>query len=268
MKTRIFVLMVCLAAMVGVLPFRGPTAAHSEEGWQERKGNHFIVYYKNAPLDFIESVEEMAEYYYEEITRDMGFTRYKGWTWDERAKIYIYDNVEDFQQVGEYAMWAEGVASSRQRVIRSFPAAHGFFDSTLPHEMGHIIFREFVGFKARIPIWFEEGIAMYQEKGRRWGANDTVRQAIKDGKFMSLKDMTSMQLSGRINTETIQLFYAESASIVNYIMDELGQQRFVNLCRKLQGGDLFEWVFASVYVRFKDLDALNKAWVEYLRTGK
>ena len=242
--------------------------AHAEDEWKERKGNHFILYYKNAPLDFVKSVEEMAEYYYEEITRNMGFTRYKGWTWDGRARIYIYDNAEDFQQVGEYAMWAEGVASSRQRVIRSFPAAHGFFDSTLPHEMGHIIFREFVGFKAKIPIWFEEGVAMYQEKARRWGANEVVRQAIKDGKFMSLKDMTALELSGRMNTETIQLFYAESASIVNYIIDELGQQRFTNLCRKLQAGDPFEWVFTSVYVRFKDLDALNKAWVDYLVTGK
>ena len=261
MKIRIFALVFCLTAMFLV-------AAHGEEEWEERKGNHFIIYYKNAPLDFIKSVEEMAEYYYDEITRNMGFTRYKGWTWDERAKIYIYDNVADFQQVGEYAMWAEGVASSRQRVIRSFPAAHGFFDSTLPHEMGHIIFREFVGFKAKIPVWFEEGVAMYQEKARRWGADDTVRQAIKDGKFMSLKDMTAIELSDRINVETIQLFYAESASIVKYLIDELGQQRFVNLCRKLQDGDPFERVFVAAYVRFKDLAALNKAWVEYLRTGK
>ena len=51
---------------------------------------------------------------------------------------------------------------------------------------------------------------------------------------------------------------------MNYIIDELGQQRFINLCRKLQAGNPFEWVFTSVYVRFKDLDALNKAWVEYL----
>jgi len=109
---------------------------------------------------------------------------------------------------------------------------------------------------------------MYQEKARRWGANEVVRQAIKDGKFMSLKDMTALELSGRMNTEQIQLFYAESASIVNYIIDDLGQQRFINLCRKLQAGDPFEWVFTSVYVRFKDLDALNKTWVEYLRTEK
>ena len=49
--------------------------AHAEDEWKERKGNHFILYYKNAPPDFVKSVEEMAEYYYEEITRNMGFTR-------------------------------------------------------------------------------------------------------------------------------------------------------------------------------------------------
>lgn len=259
-RAALLFILCCVVNPIGV--------ARAEEAWKERKGNHFILYYKNAPPDFIQSVEEMAEYYYDEITRNMGFTRYKGWNWDERAKIYIYDNAEDFQQIGEYAKWSEGVASSRERVIRSFPAAHGFFDSTLPHEMGHIIFREFVGFKAKIPVWFEEGVAMYQEKARRWGANDAVRQAIKDGKFMSLNDMTAMELSGRMNTEMIQLFYAESASVVNYIIDELGQQRFSNLCRKLQAGDPFEWVFTSVYVRFKNLDALNKAWVDYLTTGK
>lgn len=261
MKRAVLLLILCCVVSA-------TDVALAEAEWKERKSGHFIIYYKNAPLDFIESVEEMAEYYYEEITRNMGFTRYKSWSWDERARIYIYDDVKDFQQTGEYATWSEGVASSRQRVIRSFPAAHGFFDSTLPHEMGHIIFREFVGFKAKIPLWFEEGVAMYQEKARRWGAHEAVRQAIKDGKFMSLNDMTAIELSGRMSTEKVQIFYAESASIVNYIIDELGQQRFINLCRKLPDGDPFEWVFSSVYVRFKDLDALNKAWVDYLTTGK
>lgn len=206
----------------------------------------------------------MAEYYYEEITRNMGFTRYKGWNWDERAKIYIYDDSEDFKKGGHF-QWAEGVASSRQRVIRTFPSAHGFFDSTLPHELGHIIFREFIGFKAQVPLWLEEGIAMYQEKARRWGAHDAVRKALKDGTFMSLNDMTGFELSGRMDTAMVQLFYAESASLVNYLLDELGEQRFINLCRKLKDGGPFDWAFTSVYVRFKNLDDFNKAWVAYLQ---
>jgi len=232
--------------------------------WKEYKRIHFIVYYKNAPFDFVETVEEASGQYYLDITENMGFTRYKGWNWDKRAKIYIYDNADDYVINGKQAGWSHGVASPRDKVIRTFPSAHGFFDSTLPHELGHIIFREFIGFKARIPSWFEEGVAMHQEKARRWGAHDTVRKAIEDGTFKPLSELSITNLRYRSSKELINLFYAESASVVNFLINEYGKQRFVRLCRKLKDGDRFSWALDSIYVRFKNVDDLNKAWVKYL----
>jgi len=232
--------------------------------WKEYKRQHFIIYYKNAPFDFVETVAKTSRQYYSEITSNLGFMRYKGWNWDERAKIYIYDNADDFVVSGKHAGWSHGVASPRDKVIRTFPSAHGFFDSTLPHELGHIIFREFIGFKARIPSWFEEGVAMYQEKARRWGAHDTVRQAIKDGTFKNLNELSITNLRYRSNKDLVNLFYAESASIVNFLIGEYGQQRFVRLCRKLKEGGPFSWAIDSIYVRFKNVSDLNDAWVKYL----
>lgn len=232
--------------------------------WKEYKRQRFIVYYKKAPFDFVETVEEASGQYYLEITSNLGFTRYKGWSWDNRAKIYIYDNAEDYIVTGKQAGWSHGVASPRDKVIRTYPSAHGFFDSTLPHELGHIIFREFIGFKARIPSWFEEGVAMYQEKARRWGAHDTVRKAIADGTFKSLDELTITSLRRRPSNDLVHLFYAESASIVNFLISEYGQQRFVRLCRKLKEGGPFSWALDSVYVRFKNIGDLNDAWVKYL----
>ena len=199
-----------------------------------------------------------------EITSDLGFTRYKGWNRDERAKIYIYDNADDYVTSGKQISWSHGVASPRDKVIRTFPSAHGFFDSTLPHELGHIIFREFIGFKARIPAWFEEGVAMSQEKARRWGAHDTVRQAIADGTFKPLAELSITSLRRKTSKELVNLFYAESASVVNFLISEYGQQRFVRFCRKLKEGGPFSWALDSVYVRFKDVNDLNDAWVRYL----
>ncbi len=256
MYLRIFVLMACLS-----LALNGETWA--TENWKERKSTHFIIYYNQAPAAFIDNVEEMAEYYYSKIASDMGFTRYKSWSWDKRAKIYIFDNAEDFQKSGELH-WADGVTYSSAKIIRSFPAAHGFFDSTLPHELAHIIFREFVGLKAKVPVWFEEGIAMYQEKARRWGADDIVRQALKDGTFLSLEEMAQIQLSDKMDLKVIKLIYAESASVINYLINTWGRQRFVMLCRKLQNNTQFEWAVHSVYINFKDIQQLNKAWVAYL----
>jgi hypothetical protein len=233
--------------------------------WKEYKRQHFIIYYKDAPFDFVETVERSAERYYVEITRNLGFTRYKGWSWDERAKIYIYDDMNDYVESSKQAGWSSGAALPKLKIIRTFPSAHGFFDSTLPHELGHIIFREFVGFKARVPAWFEEGVAMYQEKAKRWGAHDEVRKAMENGTFKPLNELSIMRVKHGTKRDLINLFYAESASIVNFMINEFGDQRFVHFCRKLKDGNPFSWSLDSVYARFKDVDDLNDAWVKYLK---
>lgn len=58
------------------------TLPASAKEWKEYKRQHFIIYYKNAPFDFVENVEKASGQYYLEITDNMGFTRYKGWNWD------------------------------------------------------------------------------------------------------------------------------------------------------------------------------------------
>jgi hypothetical protein len=251
--------------LIGIaLAFNIGAAVYAEE-WNEYKPQHFIIYYKSAPLDFVETVAKTSEEYYTEITSNLGFTRYKVWSGDERVQIYIYDHAEDYVASGKQAGWSHGVASPRDKVIRTFPSAHGFFDSTLPHELGHIIFREFVGFKTWIPAWFEEGVAMYQEKAKRWGAHQAVREAIENGTFRTLEELSMLRLKSGTDQELINLFYAESASVVNFLISEHGKQLFVRLCRKLEEGKPFAWAIDSVYVRLKSIDGLNKAWVQYLK---
>ena len=252
-----------IAIILFAFAFMGSSACARE--WKEHKRQHFIIYYKKAPFDFVQTVERTAEQYYVEITRNLGFTRYKGWNWDERAKIYIYDDMKDYVESSKQAGWSSGAASPKFKLIRTFPSAHGFFDSTLPHELGHIIFREFVGFKARVPAWFEEGVAMYQEKAKRWGSHDLVRKAIEDGTFKPLNELSLMRVRARTNMALVKLFYAESASVVNFMINEFGEQKFVRLCRKLKDGKPFSWAVDSVYVRFKNVDDLNDAWVKYLK---
>jgi len=235
----------------------------AEDRWQELKSDHFIVYYKEAPLDFVHNVQESAEQYYREINDNLGFTRYEGWTYDRRAKIYIYNDQEDFSK-DAHARWAHGVASVQNREIRTFPSAHGFFDSTLPHELGHIVFREFIGITEQVPLWLDEGVAMYQEKAKRWGANKLVQQAIQKGQFIPLDELTHMVLYSDTPRETVELYYAEAASITYFMITELGKFRFVNFCRKLKEGSSFENALHHAFARVKNLNDLNKLWVAYL----
>ncbi len=237
--------------------------AEEQQKWKESRSSHFLIYYNQAPEDFVKNVELLAEEEYETIAQNLGFTRYEGWTWDQRAKIYIYDDQEHYIGARNIS-WSHGMALVKEKVIRTFPTAAGFFDSILPHELGHIIFREFVGYKSKIPLWLDEGVAMYQEKAKRWGANKLVTKALAEGKFIPLKQLSQIMLNDNSDQATVELFYAEAASIVYFMITELGDYRFVNFCRQLKEGCRMDDAIHRAYARFENMNDLNDVWVKYL----
>ncbi|MBF0387772.1 MAG: hypothetical protein HQL20_07955 [Candidatus Omnitrophica bacterium] len=235
--------------------------------WREVKSEHFVVYYKKAPLRFVENTSTRAEDNYRRTAVSLGFTRYKGWTWSGRVKIYIYDDAADYQAASGLG-WAAGSVQTRAKTISAFPAAQGFFDSTLPHEIGHIIFRDFVGSEAAVPLWLEEGAAMYQEESGRWGADAEVRQIIEQGKFIPLEDLTRLELGRDSDRELVRIFYVEAASLTSFLIDEGEMYRFARLCRELNSGTRFEWALKKAYMKYQTINALEADWKGHLNHEK
>lgn len=251
-----------------IVVFHAQAAFSADEKWNEHRSAHFLIYYRSIPVDFIKTVERAAEDHYQEIARGLGFRREESWLSEKRAKIYIYESADDYMTSAKQYQWSHGAAFAAEKTIRTFPAAHGFFDSTLPHEMGHIILREFIGLEPKLPLWFEEGVAMYQEKAKRFGANAVVKNAVENGEFIPLKQLTDMRLYSDSPPQTLELFYAESASIVYYMISQLGDHNFVRFCRALKDGKNFSDALKEVYIRFKNLDDLNRSWLNYLEQIK
>jgi hypothetical protein len=227
--------------------------------WREEKSDHFIVYFKNAPADFVQKAIKRAEEIYRRTTTTLGITRYDPWTWDKRVKIFIYDNATDYRSSAGYG-WSGGIVGVDGRTIMTYPSASGFFDSLLPHELGHIVFRDHLGSKAVVPLWLSEGVAMYQEEGGRIGADDEVRSAINSGRFIPLKDLSYVVLDGNSNQAFVELFYAEAASVVNFLLTEGETYRFQRLCRDLQEGTRFEWALKKAYMKYQTISDLEKDW--------
>jgi len=237
----------------------------AEEGWHEQKSTHFIAYYKDAPVDFIEEVLDAAEDDYHKITRELGFTRYKYWLWDQRAKIYIYNDADDYHNTTGKPKWASGHAVYEFKTIFTYPLASGFFDTLLPHELAHIIFREFIGFKNRkVPLWLDEGVATYQERTKRWGADKKVKKAIKEGRFIPLDELTKIRDLQSVDKATVNLFYNESVSIVYFLISKHGRYNFMTFCKALRDGKSLDRAIDRAYTRFDDLEDLNEVWYRYL----
>ncbi len=241
-------------------------ADNSQDDWKQMKGQEFIIYYRaDVPEDFVQTTMDTAEEEFKRVADNMGIINNRNRAWENQVKIYIYSERDDYVKNGGQATWSHGSAFAKARTIKTFPEAVGFFDTILPHELGHIIFRDYIGFTAVVPLWFEEGVAIYQEKAKRLGSKKSVQEAIENGQFIPLTQLSGMRLYKESKAQVVDLFYIESASAVYYLITELGEQEFYMLCDELKNNTPFQEALHKVYLRFRDLDDLNQAWVEYLR---
>lgn len=253
--------------LIFALFYAGPAPAQNTAIlWNAEKSEHFIIYYRDAPREYLDELVKNAERYYNSITAELGFTRFDGfWTWDKRARIYLYKDIKEYQDLTKPPIWAGAGVNIHSREISTYVNMSHFFESILPHELGHIIFREFVGFDRRLPIWMDEGVVSYLEKERLGAMLKTARTLVRMKSFMTLEELTAVR-----SPETIVLpyiFYSEAASVIGFLMDEYGKDKFVSFCQRLKGlrqGE--EWFDAMKDVYgFKDLAAMNEKWVEFLR---
>ncbi len=250
----------------GLLMANISLADDPQNNWQQMNGGDFNIFYRaSVPEDFVQTTMDTAEDELKRVTDNLGITNAPSWRGDRQIKVYIYSDRDDFVKNGGQALWAHGVAFARARTIKLYPDATGFFDTILPHELGHIIFRDYIGFTPEVPLWFEEGVAIYQEKAKRLGSDEIVKQAIENGQFIPLSQLTSMRLYKDTDNKVVDLFYSESASVVHYMITGIGEQEFYMLCGEIKNNIPFPEALHKVYLRFKAIDDLNQAWMDSLQ---
>jgi len=240
--------------------------------WQVIKSQHFLVYYAGEK-SFAKDVSRRAEHYYDKIASDLGYARYdKFWQWENRVKIYIYATHEDFiRGAGIPRAWAQGMADYDKKEIISFKWSKGFLESLLPHELTHLIFRDFVGFPASgggIPLWIDEGVAQSQEEGKKEEAEKIMRQLIKKSGYIPIRDLMTMDVRGEDNAFLAGYFYLEAISLVGFLIDEYGGRKFTLFCRALRDGKTFDKALFYAYGNsIANVDELEKKWLAYYGGG-
>ncbi|MDD5560729.1 MAG: hypothetical protein PHT50_01155 [Candidatus Omnitrophica bacterium] len=221
------------------------------------KSKHFIIYYQDASSDYINRLVREAERCYRNITTYLGFMRFDFWIWDNRCKIFLYPDEETYLGATGVISWSRGHVQIAKKEISTYMWQEMLFDTILPHEMGHIIFREFVGYNKALPLWLDEGVACMQEY--------ESKERLATAKcLVNLKLYTHLDDLSKISDSSVIIpfiFYNESASIVDFLLRRFGRNKFVDFCRSLR--DQPDWVqsLRGVY-RIKNLDELEKLWVE------
>lgn len=229
--------------------------------WQAKKSQHFIIYYQEAPEDFVDELITRAEDYYNGIVDNLGFRRMDFWSWDNRAKIYLYNNADDFHNDTQRSIWAGAVVSVENRTIKTFVGQQGFFDSLLPHEMTHIIFREFIGAKASLPLWIDEGVASSQEQSNLKARLQAAKGLVAKKEYISLDKFSEIY---NLDNITPYAFYAQAASLIVFLIKHQGREDFLDFSRAMRDGRDWKKAIFSTY-SFSSLDEMEKEWKDFIK---
>jgi len=191
--------------------------------WQEVKGTHFVVRY-SAPADASEAgrILRRAEEYYTKIANQIGYARYTNfWTWEDRAKIYIFATQEEFVKQTSQPAWSRGYVVSDiklfdSRMIVTYRQEESFSQGLLPHEISHLILKDFIGFDVPIPIWFDEGVAQLQETDKKDLAYQIMKNLIAREKHIPLVVLNQINIHKEKETQKVSNFYAQSLTVIEF----------------------------------------------------
>jgi hypothetical protein len=124
------------------------------------------------------------------------------------------------------------------------------------HEVAHIVIRQAVEGPFGIPDWLNEGTAVYAQERLLENQRAALDQAIAANRVFSVRSLSSASLGSQ--GDRVSLFYAQSWSVVDFLVSEFGEEKFAELFRAFRDGARTAEALQTVYGF--DQDGLENAW--------
>jgi hypothetical protein len=187
-----------------------------------------------------------------------------GATIKEPVRLYIYANSNDLQGSMIFPQdWTGGVAFPPYGCI-----AIGISTSNLDwgkgaiaHELTHLIVHQMtLNPYNDLPTWLDEGLAMYNKGPLDITFTTNLNLAIQENRLISVRSLSSPFSS---YSQISYVDYAESYSIVSYLINTYGKDKMFALLDTFQQGSTYDGALQKVYGL--NMDGLNTAWQATLK---
>ena len=184
---------------------------------------------------------------------------------DKNINIYIYASAKDLQGSMIFPNeWTGGVAFTQYNIIAIGigPNDLSWGQGAMTHELTHIVVNQ-VTFNPynELPVWLNEGLAMYSEGPLSSQFTIPLTSAISHNTLISVRSIASPFSA---NSDKANLSYAESYSLVDYLVKQYGPDKMLNLLDAFKQGSTYDGAFQKVYGF--DMDGLNSQWKPWVAT--
>jgi hypothetical protein len=224
--------------------------------WQQLNQDKVTVFWYDGGQSFGQDVLDTSLRTLDRLAGDIGAKV------EDPIKIYVYGNRDDFYGAlpPNSSEWIGGESFSDQNlIVADIAADSGASDEikrVIPHEISHIVVHQATKNPYNgPPLWLDEGLAVHNQEVKGADFDGTVADAARQGQLIPLR-----ALSSNFPTDPTQadLSYAESQSVVEYILKVDGAEKMTALINTFKDGVTYD----DALKRSLDttINQLDQAW--------
>jgi hypothetical protein len=241
-----------------------PNQIANDDSYCSKETEHFRIYAHTEKI--CNEIANGIEGTYQRIMEDL---RYKVKP-TKKIKIYIFKNNEEYRYKIRQPMWSVGRVIYNKNSFYSYEGVN--LSGLIPHEITHLLLYNFMG-RQYEPIsmrWLSEGLAVYEESKILQSSlvNNLRRkfELLKQGRHFNMQDLIAAYVLKTRNAELINLWYAQSFSMVEFMITQLGKEKFNEFCLNLKQYNDVEKALKNTYGnRFNTLDDFQEQWIKYIK---
>lgn len=228
--------------------------------WDSLAEGQITLYCYQDDEDFVNELMEAAQEALARLAEDTGAVL------EKPVQFYIYASSVDLQGAMIHPQeWTGGVAYTRHGII-AIGISPGIVDwgkRAIAHELAHLVVHQMtLNPYNDLPTWLDEGLARYAEGEIASEDVFALERAIDDDDLISVQSVCS-PFSAYVDSAT--LGYAQSYSLVAYLISSYGQPKMLDLLNTFSQGSGYDAALETVYGF--DMDELDSLWRDYISSG-
>jgi len=225
--------------------------------WHSLTGGKITLYWYRGDESFAQEIMAAAQEALARLAKDTGAYL------EKPVSVYVYAGAQDLRGAMIFPQeWTGGVAYTRYGVIAIGIAPDNlqWGKRAIAHELAHLVIHQMtLNPYNYLPTWLDEGLAMYAEREPEAIYEAYLKQAIAENSLISVRSLAS-PFSAYAGQS--YLSYAQSYSLVEFLIAHYGQDRMYELLNSFTQGSSYDGALNTVYGF--DMDGLNTLWRGYV----
>ena len=180
--------------------------------------------------------------------------------------VMLFDSKDNYHKFTHLPSWS-GASSDLQSDSMYVVEGNSFYPLSV-HELTHLYFDGY--FLPTIsPLWLSEGMAVYMQiyasKQTPSWIEHSMRRIVA-GDIIPLDEMTVTEDLNSYDTSKAELWYTQSYSLIDYLLNKRTRDEFYKFCNELKNNTpLHQALYRSYGMPFNKVSALQNVWLHDLQ---